>query len=318
MTKVLISTSTFGEYDRSPLEVLRGSGFEPVMNPYGRTLKEDELKALAEGAAGLIAGTERLDGPVLNAISGLRIISRCGAGLDNIDLEAAKRLGVAVYNTPSGPTLAVAELTVALLLNLARRITEMDRDVRKGVWRKAAGSLLRGKRIGIIGFGRIGRKVAQLLLPFGAEVRYCDPCRAENEFGCRHSGLEELLSWADAITVHAAPAPPFKTLIGRSELALLKEGAALVNTSRGGVVDEAALHEALSSGRLSGAALDVFAEEPYRGPLAALPNVILTPHIGSYAREARSEMEMEAVSNLLKGFGLASIGLGPEKGAGRS
>lgn len=316
--KVLISTATFGEYDRSPLDVLRGSGFEPVMNPYGRTLKEDELKALAKGAAGLIAGTERLDGPVLGAMRGLRIISRCGAGLDNIDLAAARRLGMEVFNTPSGPTLAVAELTVALLLNLARRITEMDRDVRKGVWRKSAGSLMRGKKVGIVGFGRIGRKVAALLLPFGAEIRYCDLFKIESEPGCRHSCLDELLAWADAVTIHASLASPRMTLLGQRELSLMKEGAVLVNTSRGGVVDEAALCEALSSGRLSGAALDVFEEEPYSGPLAGLPNIILTPHIGSYAREARTEMEMEAVSNLLKGFGLASIGAGPEKGAGRS
>ncbi|WKZ33186.1 MAG: phosphoglycerate dehydrogenase [Thermodesulfobacteriota bacterium] len=316
--KVLISTSTFGEYDRSPLDVLKGSGFEPVMNPYGRTLKRHELKALAKDAAGLIAGTERLDGPVLGAMRGLRIISRCGAGLDNIDLDAAKRLGVAVYNTPSGPTLAVAELAVALLLNLARRITEMDRDVRKGVWRKSAGSLLKGKKVGIIGFGRIGRKVAALLSPFGAEIRYFDPCRDESDSGCSPSDIDELLAWADAITIHASLASQCMRILGLRELSLMKEGAILVNTSRGGVVDEAALYEALSSGRLSGAALDVFEEEPYSGPLTALPNVILTPHIGSYAREARSEMEMEAVSNLLKGFGVASLATGAEKGAGRS
>ncbi len=317
MTKVFISTSTFGEYDRSPLDALRGGGFEPVMNPYGRTLKEHEIKSLAKDAAGLIAGTERLDGPLLCAMPGLRIISRCGAGLDNIDLDAASRLGVAVFNTPSGPTLAVAELTVALLLNLARRVGEMDRDIRRGVWRKSAGSLLNRKKVGIIGFGRIGRKVAALLLPFGAELRYFDPCRAESVFGCRPSGLDEILPWADAVTIHASYGPSCKAILGARELAIMKEGAIIVNTSRGGAVDEAVLYEALRSGRLSGAALDVFKEEPYNGPLAGLPNVILTPHIGSYAREARSEMEMEAVSNLLRGFGLGA-GCGPEKGAGRS
>ncbi|HBG47494.1 MAG TPA: hydroxyacid dehydrogenase [Deltaproteobacteria bacterium] len=306
MKKVLISTTSFGKHDYTPVDLLTQSGFEPVMNPYGRTLRRDEVIDLASGASGIIAGTEPLDRTVLEKLPGLRIISRCGAGLDNVDMAAARRFGVEVYSTPYGPTLAVAELTVALALNLMRRVTEMDREIRAGMWQKMMGSLLSGKRLGILGFGRIGRKVAELMLPFGVDIFYCDPCRAKDEPGCRAAGLRELLSWAEIVTVHAAPPGTAKRVIGKAELALMRQGSCLINTSRGGVVDEAALYEALIEKRISGAALDVFEEEPYSGRLRELKNVILTPHIGSYAKEARVGMELAAVNNLLAGFGVGA------------
>lgn len=305
MKKILISTASFGKYDGSPLELLKQAGLEPVMNPYGRTLKREEVLDLASEASGIIAGTEPLDGMVLESLKGLKVISRCGAGLDNVDMRAANRYGISVYSTPYGPTPAVAELTVALALDLMRRITEMDRDIRSGKWSKVMGSLLSGKKLGIIGFGRIGRKVAALLLPFGVEISYYDLRCSTPVIGCRQVEFSELLSWADIITIHVSPASPVKTVLGSMEIGLLKQGSCLINTSRGGVVDESALYEALKSGRISGAALDVFKEEPYTGCLREFPNVILTPHIGSYAREARADMELESVNNLLAGLGVA-------------
>jgi D-3-phosphoglycerate dehydrogenase len=208
-----------------------------------------------------------------------------------------------VYNTPGGPTLAVAELTVGLVLNLLRRVGEMDAAVRRGQWEKLMGNLLCGKRVGVIGFGRIGQKVAELLSAFGVELAYCDLEEKSCAVRCSPKGLGDLLGWADIVTLHVSPPASCSPVIGEREIGAMKKGAWLVNVSRGGLVDEGALYRALSGGRLAGAALDVFGEEPYRGPLKELKNVILTPHVGSYALEARTRMEEEAVDNLLMGLG---------------
>ncbi len=217
--------------------------------------------------------------------------------MESIDLEAAKELGIKVMNTPSGPTLAVAELTVALILNLLRKISVMDRAMRTGMWDKKMGNLLSGKRVGIIGFGRIGKKVAELLRPFDCDIVYTDVTAKDAVAGVNCVPLNELLKNSDIISIHVSSTDK---IIGDKELKQMKKGAFLVNVSRGEVIDEDALFRAAESGHLGGAAIDVFNIEPYKGPLKDLGNVILTPHIGSYASEARIEMEIEAVKNLLK------------------
>lgn len=296
---VTITTTSFGKYDEKPIVLLKNKGFEVVLNPYERKLKESEIVELCEGSTGIVAGTETLDAGILKKLPNLKAVSRCGTGLDNVDLEAAERLGIKVFNTPDAPTLAVAELTVGLMLDLLRKVSHMDRKLREDQWQKRMGNLLCGKKVGIKGFGRIGKKVALLLKPFGCEIVYADPIVEDGTLGFRRLSLEDLLSWADIISIHVSVS---ERLIGEKEFQLMKKGAWLVNTSRGGVVDESILYEYLKNGYLSGAALDVFEEEPYNGPLKELDNVILTPHIGSYAKEARVEMEMQAVVNLLKGL----------------
>ena len=300
---IAITNTTFGKFDKKPLQMLYDQGFRVRLNPYGRKLQEEELIALTRDAIGAIAGTENWSTRVIEAVSNLRVISRCGVGIDNVNLEMAEKRGIKVYNTPDAPTQAVAELTVGLILALLRRVLFMDRNIRKGLWDKQMGNLLFGKKIGIIGFGRIGRRVAELLKAIGAEVSFFDPAVPEKEQGIfAKMEFNNLLKKSDIVSLHLSYSQENHKLIGKQELSLMQQGAFLINCSRGGIVDEEALYSALKEARLAGAAVDVFEQEPYRGPLRELDNVILTPHIGSYAREARIEMEMQAVENLLSGL----------------
>ncbi len=304
--RVLISTTSFGACGAAPLERLRRAGVEAVLNPHGRRLERAETVELLAGVAGLVAGTETLDRGVLEGASALEVVSRCGTGLDNVDLDAARELGIRVYSTPEAPVEAVAELTLAGILHLLRRLGEADRAVRRGTWSKPMGRLLAGKTVGIVGLGRIGKALARLLAPFRVELVAADP-EPDAEFADRHGvefiALEELLERSHIVSLHldAGPRPP--RLLDRMHLARMRPDAILVNCARGGLVDEEALAERLEEGLLAGAFLDVYEREPYRGPLAGLASVLLTPHIGSYAAESRLRMEVEAVENLLAGLG---------------
>ena len=302
MSKIAITTTTFGEYNKEPLNILDRNGFQVQSNPYQRKLRKDEVIKLCKGAVGIIAGTETLDVDIMETLTTLKVISRCGTGTDNVALVDAERMGIKVFNTPDSPTSAVAELTVGLMINLLRNVSLMEKELRMGQWKKRMGNLLSEKRIGIKGFGRIGKKVAELLKPFGCEIAYADPFVEDGLLGLQRLSLKELLCWADLVTIHVGVN---EKLIGEEEFKCMKDGAIIINTSRGGVVDESALYENLKNGHLAGAALDVFEEEPYSGPLKELGNIILTPHIGSYARNTRVEMEGQAVENLLKGLGIS-------------
>ena len=300
--KVLISTSSFGKYHPRPLALLKSHGFEVVSNPYGRKLKTAEVVELAKDCHGIIAGTEPLTEEVLKQLPLLKAISRVGVGLENIDMEAAERRGIVVKSTPDAPTQAVAELTLGLILSVMRRINSMDRGIRSGKWNKEMGRLLSGKTIGIVGLGRIGRRVAELLKPFGAKILANEPKPDKKwveENKIRLISLEELLKESDVVTLHIPYTDQNRNLINAERLKSMKRGAILINTSRGGLVDEDALYQAMKSGQLSGAALDTMETEPYDGPLKELDNAVLTPHIGSYALEARVQMEMEAAKNLI-------------------
>lgn len=302
--KVVITTSSFGKEDPAAIKLLHDAGYEVILNPYGRKLNEDEvLNLLLEAKPiGMIAGVEPLTAWLLERAEGLKVISRCGIGLDNVDLDAAKGKGIAVLNTPDGPTQAVAELTIGIIFDLLRRISFLDRELRKGNWRKETGCLLQSRRVGIVGLGRIGKRVAELTLALGAKVAGTD---IKPDFKWLQAirvplvSLEELLKESEILCLHVSYTADNRHLIGKTEIEAMRKGAYLVNLSRGGVVDEDALCVALTSGHLSGAALDVFDQEPYTGQLTKLDNVVLTPHIGSYARESRLEMEMQAVKNLL-------------------
>jgi len=299
--KVLVSTSSFGAVDRAPIERLERHGFVVRLNPFGRPLKEPEIAVLLDDVEVLVAGNEPLTDRVLDGASQLRVISRVGVGLDNVDQTSAHRRGVAVFNTPDAPTDAVAELTIGGMLALLRQVPRRDRELRDGIWNKSMGGLLRGRTIGILGFGRIGRRVAELLGPFGVTTLATDPL-PDTTWAAAHDvpvvPISELLSRSDLVTIHASRQSD-DYLVGAPELARMKPGAYLLNTGRGSLVDEEALFAALAAERLGGAFVDVFEEEPYTGPLRSLPTVILTPHIGSYAAETRIRMELEAVDNVL-------------------
>ena len=295
--KVAITTSSFATFSRRPMELLKQAGIVPVLNPYGRKLTEDEAIELLAGCVGVVAGTEPLTERLMESLPELKAISRCGSGTDNVDMAAAEKRGVAVLNTPDGPTLAVAELTLGYALDLLRQITRMNRELSSGVWKKRMGNTLKGKKIGIIGFGRIGRAVAEMFSPLGVEVAFNDPV-AESDVYLK-MGVGDLLVWADIFTFHCSTIGGECSLFTTEHLRTMKPGSWVINASRGGIVNEDALYEMLKSGHLGGAALDVFEREPYNGPLAELDNVILTPHIGSYARESRIQMEVDAVRNLI-------------------
>ena len=299
---VAISVSTFGAADPAPRTLLAAAGAALVENPHGRTLKEPEVAELLRDADGLIAGTEPLTAAVLEGSPRLRAISRVGVGTDNVDLAAAARLGIAVFNTPDAVTQAAAELTLGGILSVLRHIHFMDRELREGRWTRKMGNLLSGKTVGIVGLGRVGKRVAGLLEPFGVERLGYDifPDAAwAQEHGVTITPFHRLLERSDIVTIHTSKSPDVGPIFGAAELGLLKPGAVIVDTARGEVLDETALVEALGDGRLGGAYLDVFAQEPYDGPLRELPNVLLTPHAGSYAEEARLRMETEAVQQLL-------------------
>lgn len=268
-------------------------------NPHGRKLSADEVVELLSQADGTIAGTEPLNARVLEQVPNLRAISRVGVGLDNVDLEAAERLGIRVFSTPEAVTDAAAELTLAGLLTLLRHVAFMDSELRAGRWTRTMGSLLRGKTVGIVGVGRIGGRVAELLQPFSPRLLGFDPhpdATRARVAGVEFVELDELLRQSDVVTLHAAAG---EQLIGARELELIGPEGYLVNVARGTLVDEDALQTALAEQRIAGAYLDTFRHEPYEGGLRELPNVVLTPHAGSFAKEARALMETEAVENLL-------------------
>lgn len=299
--KVLIGPSTFAVTDTRPLAKLRDGGFQIVPNPFGRKFTKDELLERLEGVVGLIAGLETLDRDVLQR-SGLKVISRCGAGTDNVDLKAARELGIKVYSTPDAPTAAVAELALGAMIALLRSIPQMDSDLHDGKWTKKIGFQLGGKTVAIIGFGRIGRYVATLLKGFNVTIVAVDPALKLADAlreGVEVTTLGDAISRADLVTIHVSGD---QEIIGKKELASMKKGVYLCNGARGSVVNEDALVEAIEEGRVAGVWLDAFAAEPYTGPLAKCDRAILTPHVGSYTRECRSRMEMESVDNLLKGF----------------
>lgn len=301
MQKILITTSSFAQNDPAPLHKLQEKGLKVVLNPYKRKLIEAEVTALLKEhrPTALLAGVEPLTAAALSAAPGLKVISRCGIGLDSVDLQAAADLGITVHNTPDAPTRAVAELTLGLILSLLRRIHVSSASISEGRWERPMGNLLYGKTVGIIGCGRIGACLAEMLQAFNCRLLGSDPaCPQSDSFTLTE--LDQLLAEADIISLHLPYNKNTHHFINGERLDRLKKGSYLINAARGGLIDETALYNALNNGNLAGAALDTFEQEPYQGPLKDLTNTLLTAHIGSYASEARAMMEMQAVDNLLE------------------
>lgn len=272
-------------------------------------LTQDELRALAADCAGLVAVLgDRVDAALLAAAPLLRVVANVAVGYDNVDLAAARERGVVVTNTPDVLTETTADLTWALLLAVARRVVEGDGDVRRGAfcgWRLNGwlGWDVHGRTLGVVGFGRIGRAVARRAAGFGMRVLYSDPQPApeevEAQLGAERATFEELLAAADFVTLHAPLTPATRHLVDATALARMRPHAILVNVARGPIVDEAALVTALREGRIGGAGLDVYEHEPALAPgLAALPNTVLLPHVGSATHDTRARMARTAVENV--------------------
>jgi D-3-phosphoglycerate dehydrogenase / 2-oxoglutarate reductase len=302
MRTVLVTTSSFGEHDNDAMAAITAADMNLVRNPFGRRLNEQEAYALFQkhDPIGVVAGVEPLTSKVLRAAPSLKAVARCGTGVDSVDLDTAAALGVRVSRTPDAPAPAVAELTLALMLAVLRRIAEADRALRRGSWKALSGGLLGTRTVGIVGYGRVGRRVAKMVSATGATVIVSDPAPAAVEMPILP--LDELLTSSDVVSLHAAGGG---LRIGAREFGLMKRGAILINTARGDLVEERSLVKALQNGQIAGAGLDVFENEPYSGPLIGFETVLLTPHMGSYAGETRALQEREALTNLVNDLKLA-------------
>jgi D-3-phosphoglycerate dehydrogenase len=287
---------------------------ELVLAAGTRPRSSAELAELATDADALILGLDACDAAVFAAAPRLRVVARFGAGVDTIDLDAAVRHGVTVTNTPGANTIAVAELTLALLLALARGLPEAIATARTGHWTRTPGWELDGKTLGLVGLGRIGRAVATRAAAFGMRVIGHDPYATEVP-SVERVTLDELWTSSDAISLHVGLDAATRHLVDTAVLARLRPGAVLINTSRGGLVDEVALVAALRNGHLAGAAADAFDREPPVGsPLLELPTFIPTPHLGAATREAAHRMGEAAARNVvavLTGAGDADVVVEP-------
>lgn len=303
--RVLITTVPFGEVDKKPLELLEDAGIEYTINPLGRRLQSNELADLIEDFDALIAGTEPITAETIRRGKRLRLVSRVGIGLDSVDLRAAREREVLVSYTPDAPAPAVAEMTVGLMISALRSLSQADRGLRAGVWHRIAGRRLAELTVGVIGVGRVGKRVIRHLEGFGARILANDP-EPDAEFGLRHLvcwvDKDTLFRGADVITLHVPLTPRTRNLIGWPQIQLMKPDAVLINASRGGMVNEHDLAQALKQGRLAAAALDVFGQEPYSGELVTVENCLLTCHMGSMSRDCRARMELEATEEVIRYF----------------
>ncbi len=303
--KIFISLSTFAQYGDKPLKLLKESGLSYFINPLHRRLTGEEILGLGADCKGAIAGLEPYNDYVLNNMPNLRCISRCGVGLDNISLEKAKEKGIAIFNTPDVVIQPVAELAVAMMFDLVKRLSWQSSLLKSGRWEKKAGNLLAGRKIGILGLGRIGKRTAEIARKLDAEVYGADIVADENwanQTDIKIVSCNELLRLSDILSIHLSFREDNPFQLGAKELAMMKKGAMLINVSRGKFIDEEALYNALKDGHLEGAALDVFLKEPYMGKLCELENVVLTPHIATLTKESRLQMETEAVKNIINFF----------------
>ncbi|TRZ53615.1 MAG: hydroxyacid dehydrogenase [Dehalococcoidia bacterium] len=303
MKKILVSPSSFGKCGFEPINILEQNGYEIINNPFGRKLTEDEVIELASDCVGIVAGVEPLTARVMDALPKLKCISRVGVGMDSVDLEYAKDKGITVVNTPDGPTRSVAEMIIAMTFSLLRKIPLADANIKKGIWKKEIGNLLFEKTVGIVGLGRIGKMVAEMFSKLGNTVIGFDLYPDEkwaNQNSVKLVNLDELMQKSDIVSLHVPPNKDKTAIIGKAQLSKMKKSAFLINAARGGVVDETALFDFLKNNNIAGAAIDVFLIEPYKGPFTKLKNVILTPHLGSYAAEGKLQMEIDAVKNLIE------------------
>jgi D-3-phosphoglycerate dehydrogenase len=303
---VLITTSPFGEGDPQALRLLEEEGIAYTLNPYGRRLREQELAQIIGPYEVWIAGTDPITEAVLDRAPELRLIAHTGIGLDNIPLAAVRARGIAVTYTPSAPSPAVAEFVIGQMLALLRKTVQADRGMRHGLWQRRIGRRLSGSTVGVIGAGRVGSLVIRHLQAFQPLHILANDLVRDDEFARSHqftwTDKETVFREADIITLHVPLTRLTTGLIGVKELAIMKPDAILINTSRGGIVDEVALVAMLRSRPAFSAAVDVFEEEPYAGELASLENCLLSCHMGSCTFDCRLEMELQAVREVIRYF----------------
>jgi D-3-phosphoglycerate dehydrogenase len=306
--RVLVTPTSWARSDprlRTELEQAVG---EVTYNPTGRPLGSADLARLLPGVDGYIAGVDVVDRQALAAADRLRVIARYGVGVDGVDLAAARERGIVVTNTPGANAVSVAELTIVMILALARQLTDAVAATRRGAWPRLAGTALAGKTVGLLGLGAVGRQVARRLSGFDCRVMAHDPAvtsAVADAIGAELAPMDEVVAAADFLSLHLPLTPQTRTVVDATFLARMKPGAYLVNTSRGELVDEVALAEAIRGGRLRGAAVDVFTTEPPPAdhPLLGLPQVLATPHCGAHTDDATNAMGWMALRDCLAVLG---------------
>jgi D-3-phosphoglycerate dehydrogenase len=301
---ILIGSRSFGQTFPEHIRRLEDASCTVLPNTVGRAYRAQELMTALGGVDAIITGTDELTAEVIAHAHRLKTIAKHGVGLETIDLDAARAHGIVVSATPQAVSDSVADLTLALLLAVARKVVPSHNTTVAGGWKNYTGMELRDKVLGIVGLGRIGREVCLRAQGFGMKVIAHDsyPHRA---FAAEHQvtfvTLDELLTTADVVTLHLPAEQVTGPLLGAAEFARMKPGSLLLNTARGALVDEAALSAALRSGHLGGAGLDAFVDEPPVGsPLLAAANVVLTPHIGGSTVDCRRRMGELVIENLLR------------------
>lgn len=301
--KILITPRSFASFSDKPLKMLTERDYKIKRNNTGRPYKKEEMLKLIKDVDGIIIGIDELSAEIIEEANELKVISKYGIGLDNIDINMATNKKIVVTNTPTANVDAVADLTFGLILSLARRIPEADKKTKSGKWEKIIGKSVWEKTIGIIGLGKIGRQVVKRAKGFEMNILVFDIVKDKKfaqKYGIKYVNLEKLLRKSDYITIHIPLNDATRNMISYEELEKIKESAFLINTSRGGIVDEEALYNALRNNKLRGAALDVYNNEPLReSPLKELDNVIMTPHIGAYTEETIENMGIQAAQNLI-------------------
>lgn len=302
--RVLVATRSFGSTSPKPWDVLAEAGCEVVKADMSLEMTEARLIELLHDVDGAIIGVVPMTARVLESAPRLKVISMHGVGVDHVDLTAAARLGIVVANCPGTNDQAVADLAIGLMIAIARKIPQVDRHLRQGGWGRHAGSELWNKTLGLIGLGRIGRGVAKRALGFDMQVLVYDPYVRPEQVdlpGVRLTSFEEVLKSVDFLSLHAVLNDETRNMLSIEQFRMMKSTAYLVNTARGGLIDEQALYQALTTGLIAGAALDVFVEEPPIGsPLLELGNVVLTPHIGAHTQEAIERMGVIAARNVVQ------------------
>jgi len=301
--KILITPRSFASFSDKPLKMLTERDYKIKRNNTGRPYKKEEMLKLIKDVDGIIIGIDELSAEIIEEANELKVISKYGIGLDNIDINMATNKKIVVTNTPTANVDAVADLTFGLILSLARRVPEADRKTKGAKWGKIIGKSVWEKTIGIIGLGKIGRQVVKRAKGFEMNILVFDIVKDKKfaqKYGIKYVDLEKLLRKSDYITIHIPLNDATRNMISYEELEKMKKDAFLINTSRGGIVDEKALYDALRDNKLRGAALDVYNNEPLReSPLKELDNVIMTPHIGAYTEEAIENMSIQAAQNLI-------------------
>ncbi|MDZ4726989.1 MAG: phosphoglycerate dehydrogenase [Leptospira sp.] len=308
MLTIFVSTFPFGKANSIPRDLLsERSDIKVLYNPENRKLTKDEILKYAIDADVVIAGTEDLSLLIDKSLK-LKMIARVGIGLDSVNLLVCREKGIRVSYTPDAVTMAVAELTIGLMIGITRLVGLADREIRKGLWNRHYGKRIGESLIGLIGFGRVGKNVAKLLLPFSPKILVNDINEISEDVNIlRNEGLnisetskDEIFSSADIVSLHLPAYKLTNHMLNQNTLSKFKPESYLINTARGELIDERALFDCLKSGAIAGAALDVFNEEPYIGSLTELDNVILTQHMGSCSYDCRLAMETQATEDVLR------------------